>query len=196
MKRFFFGYGSLVHKGTHDHDNHAPARLQGWKRVWVATPARALPYLSVIRDDDSAIDGLIAEVPDQDWEALDQREAAYQRVPLGPELTHHMDDMPTGSLTVVYSVAPDEQQPVSEKNPILLSYLDVVVQGYFDVFGPAGVDHFFTTTYNWTGSYLDDRASPIYPRAQLCDTGLQAQTDARVKELGQARIMQADFPLW
>jgi len=196
MKRFFFGYGSLVHKGTHDHDNHAPARLTGWKRVWVATPARALPYLSVIRDEASAIDGLIAEVPDQDWAALDQREAAYQRVPLGTELTHQMEDMSADSLTVVYSVAPDEQQPVSAKNPILLSYLDVVVQGYFDVFGPAGVDHFFMTTFNWTGSYLDDRAAPIYPRAQLCDADLQAQTDACLKEMGQERIMQADFPLW
>lgn len=196
MKRFFFGYGSLVHKGTHDHANHAPARLRGWKRVWVATPARALPYLSVIRDDSSAIDGLIAEVPDQGWDALDQREAAYQRVPLGAELTHQMADMPTDSLTVVYSVSPDEQQPVSDKNPILLSYLDVVVQGYFDVFGAAGVDHFFSTTFNWTGSYLDDRAAPIYPRAQLCDPNLQAQTDTRLTAMGQTRVLQADFPLW
>ena len=196
MKRFFFGYGSLVHKGTHDHQNHAPARLQGWKRVWVATPARALPFLSVIRDEASAIDGLIAEVPDQDWAALDQREAAYQRLPLGAELSHDMKDMPPKNLTVVYSVAPDEQQPVSAKNPILLSYLDVVVQGYSDVFGPAGIDHFFATTHNWTGSFLDDRGAPIYPRAQLCDPALQADTDARLAAMGQTRVMPADFPLW
>jgi len=196
MKRFFFGYGSLVHKGTHDHNNHAPARLTGWTRTWVATPARALPYLSVIRSEGGAIDGLIAEVPDQDWSLLDEREAAYQRIAIGSDLSHKMTDVPDNSNIVVYSVSPDEQQPVTTQNPILLSYLDVVVQGYHDVFGKGGIDHFFNTTDGWTGSYLDDRIAPIYPRAQICDPRLQADTDARLDALKQKRVLRTDFPLW
>ena len=35
------------------------------------------------------------------------------------------------------------------KTPILLSYLDVVVQGYLAEFGEAGVARFFASTDGW-----------------------------------------------
>ena len=68
-------------------------------------------------------------------------------------------------------------------HPILLSYLDVVIQGYLRHFGPDGVARFVATTEGWNAPVLNDRAAPLYPRAQrltaaetgLVDTILQAQ---------------------
>ena len=48
----------------------------------------------------------------------------------------------------------------------MLSYIDVVVQGYLAEFGMTGVRHFFETTEGWHAPILNDRAAPIYLRAQ------------------------------
>ena len=74
MKRpYFFGYGSLVNRGTHDFDDAHPARLSGWRRIWRHTDLRPVAYLTVVPDASAEIDGLIAHVPDDDWAALDHR---------------------------------------------------------------------------------------------------------------------------
>lgn len=78
---YFFGYGSLVNRATHDFCNAQPAQLTGWRRVWRHTDLRPVAFLTVERDDQSTIDGLIAHVPRDDWAGLDQREWAYDRIP-------------------------------------------------------------------------------------------------------------------
>ena len=40
------------------------------------------------------------------------------------------------------------------------------MQGYLQLYGTAGVAHFFETTGGWDARVLDDRADPIYPRHQ------------------------------
>ena len=48
----------------------------------------------------------------------------------------------------------------------MLSYLDVVVQGYLRTFGPDGADRFFATTDGWDTPILNDRKAPRYSRHQ------------------------------
>ena len=143
-----FGYGSLVNRKTQSFGGERTT-LDGWHRVWVATAARPAAFLSVERFD-STIEGLSFPVPPQDLPDLDQREAQYDRVP------HD-----TG---VVYSVPARNQ--VERPCAILRSYLDVVLQGYLREFGQQGVARFITTTSGWEHGLYDDRAAPIYPRAQ------------------------------
>ncbi len=149
----FFGYGSLVNRRTHGYPGGIPTTVRGWRRVWRHTRLHPAPFLTATRDAGSAIDGLTAEVPMGDWEALDAREAGYLREPLpeGPSIYH----IPEG-----------HHAPPDALHPILLSYLDVVVQGYLTEFGEAGVARFFETTDGWDAPVRDDRAAPIYPRAQ------------------------------
>lgn len=154
----FFGYGSLVNLATHDYDNPRAASLRGWRRVWHGTHLREVTYLSVVRDDTTTLKGVIAGVPNDDWAALDAREAAYQRHDVS-----HLVDHPVP--TAVYQVRPEHVAP-KDAHPILLSYVDVVAQGYLRVFGESGVAHFFDTTDGWDAPILDDRADPIYPRHQ------------------------------
>ena len=48
--------------------------------------------------------------------------------------------------------------------PILLSYVEVVLAGYFSTFGTEGLQRFYDSTLGWDSYILDDRKSPIYPR--------------------------------
>jgi hypothetical protein len=165
---YFFGYGSLVNTKSHTYPDPRPARLKGWRRAWVATPRFGVVLLTGVPAPGHEIDGLIAKVPGADWQALDAREAGYRRV-AAHHATEH--DLPHSPEIAVYAVAPENHLPRGE-HMILLSYLDVVVQGFHEVFGADGVARFFDTTDNWDTPILDDRASPIYPRAQKL-TGVQ-----------------------
>ncbi|MEL6690215.1 MAG: gamma-glutamylcyclotransferase family protein [Pseudomonadota bacterium] len=143
-----FGYGSLVNRRTQSFGGEKTV-LEGWRRVWVATNARPAAFLSV-EPAEGSIEGLSFPVPADDLPDLDEREAQYDRIA-------HANG-------VVYSVPARNQ--ASRQCPILRSYLDVVLQGYLREFGQPGVARFMTTTSGWENGLYDDRAAPIYPRAQ------------------------------
>jgi hypothetical protein len=156
----FFGYGSLVNRATHGYAPCLRAQLHGWRRVWVHVAARPVAYLSVEPAADISIAGLVAPVPGGDWAALDAREYAYARHPV----TALAEGQPTEAQ--VYAVPLNHANPPTAQNPILLSYLDAVVQGFLREYGHAGVAAFFDTTRGWDAPIDDDRAAPRYPRAQ------------------------------
>lgn len=178
---YFFGYGSLVNTATHGYTDPRPARLVGWRRVWRQTAPRPVAFLSARPSKYSTIDGLIAAVPGADWEALDQREWAYRRHDITGAVDHDLPQRPEIS---VYSVPADSEAPPDVRHPVLLSYLDVVVQGYLRVFGTAGAKAFFATTDGWDAPVLNDRAAPRYPRAQSLSVAETAFVDAELARLG------------
>jgi len=182
---FFFGYGSLVNRATHAHDPAHPARITGWRRVWRHLPGRQFATLSVRPAPSETIDGLIAGVAAADWPALDQREALYERTEVTGAVDH---DGPEAARIQIYQVTRPEAEDT--RLPILLSYLDVVVQGYHQVFGCKGVDQFFATTDGWDGVILDDRTTPIYPRHQSLTPSERAMVDAAVTDL-PAQVQEA-----
>ena len=165
----FFGYGSLVNVGTHNYANPVQASLSGWRRIWRTTTFREAAFLSVERDPSSQIDGLIARVPGSDWSDLDAREAAYTRIDVTTALA-------TPHPTAIYRVHPDLVDTTA-KGGILLSYLDVVVQGYLHAFGPDGVARFFATTSGWDLPVINDRHAPRYPRHQHLTHGERSLVD-------------------
>jgi hypothetical protein len=170
----FFGYGSLVNLATHDYPGARPIAVRGWARAWRHTALRPVAFLTAVPDAGTVIDGVAAQVPGRDWRALDLREAAYVRaaLPDGPAIYHIPDGL---------------HGPATEAHPILLSYLDTVVQGYLRVFGAEGVDRFFATTRGWDAPIRDDRAAPLYPRAQLLAAEERALVDAKLAAVG-ARV--------
>ncbi len=160
---YFFGYGSLVNRATHDFADTRPARISGWRRRWRHSNLREVAYLTVISAPNHAIDGLIAAVPGGNWQALDQREHAYDRLDV---MDHHIrHDHPENITVQIYKTRDGEDAPPSTRHPILLSYIDTVVTGYLGVFGQEGAAHFFDTTDGWDAPVLDDRKDPVYLRA-------------------------------
>jgi len=180
----FFGYGSLVNRATHDHDPAAPAELTGWRRVWRHTSARPVAYLSVEPAEGVTIAGLVAAVPGDDWAALDAREHAYDRV-----------DLPAATLTAeagwarsVSLYAVREAGLPSTRHPVLLSYVDVVVQGFLQEFGASGAAAFFDTTAGWDAPILDDRAEPRYPRHRRLTGSERDMVDEGLARVGAGVI--------
>ena len=177
---YFFGYGSLVNSATHGFTGAQAAQLAGWRRVWRHTDLRPVAFLTVVPDAHACIEGLIAPVPNADWAALDQREAAYLRAPTAGQVRH---DLPHAPEIAVYTIPEGRHGAPDAARPILLSYLDVVVQGYLRAFGEDGVRRFFETTHGWDAPILDDRAAPRYPRHQRLSADERALTDSHLTRL-------------
>lgn len=176
---FFFGYGSLVNRLTHDHADAHPAVAHGWRRAWRRSPLRPAAYLTVVPDESAEIDGIVAAVPGGDWAALDAREGAYDRLPL-ERLTHRVERLVEAA---IYAIPADRHEAPSPASPILLSYLDIVVQGYLREFGQAGLTRFVETTDGWDAPVLNDRAAPRYPRSRALEPGEIAVVDALLVQL-------------
>lgn len=186
MTPHFFGYGSLVNTLTHDYPNPYKARLRGWRRMWRNTTLKELAILTIVQDPDCDIDGLIAQVPENDWSALDQREINYTRTALSSGTISH--DHPDQIEVQVYETRTDRDAPSGTRHPILMSYLDIVVQGYFREFGAQGVADFFATTSGWDAPVLNDRNAPQYPRYKTQTAQELALTDGHLATLGSQII--------
>ena len=175
--RGVFGYGSLMNAATHDYAGLAPARLAGWRRRWTHAETRPAAYLTAERAAGSAIEGAVALVPAIAWPALDAREAAYERHEVGGAIA------PASGRVVVYAVPEARRGPPTARHPVLLSYLDVVIQGAMALHGEGGAAAFFDTTAGW-GVVLDDRAAPRYPRAGALRPAERAAVDEGLARLG------------
>lgn len=180
---FVFGYGSLVNRATHGYTHVCRARLAGWRRAWRHTRLRKLAYLSVEPAPGAVLEGLIAAVPGQDWAALDDRERAYDRHAVGDGVEH---GAPQALDIRLYAVPDTHAAAPSVTHPILLSYVDVVVQGYLREYGEAGARRFFETTHGWDAPILNDRARPIYARHQTLKADERAFVDheLRLRDVG------------
>lgn len=169
----FFGFGSLVNCDTHDYPNPRKAALAGWRRIWMPLD-RDVVALSVMRDPDTTIAGLTADVPGADWHALDAREAGYTR--------HMIDIEGDPAQTWIYAV-PGPRKPIAPNHRILQSYLDVVLQGFLTHYGEDGVRAFFATTDGWDVPVEDDRTAPRYPRHQSIPASTRAFFDETRRNL-------------
>lgn len=166
---YFVGFGSLVNTATHVYGAEAPVRVPGWSRAWINNDTYDHAFLSVVPQPDVAIFGLLAKVPNGDWRELDIREAGYHRHPLQASdwaLEPVEGVVASSSLAAVNDVQMyihSSGSFASPDKPILHSYLETVLYGFYQVFGINGVENFIQTTTAWT-TIKDDRARPIYPR--------------------------------
>jgi cation transport regulator ChaC len=168
----YFGYGSLVNLGSLRTPYISAHRvtLTGWKRAWLARPKvegsfaieDGLAFLSVVASPGAQIDGLLITDHASSLASLDEREALYSRVDVDEkDLDHHDEPIVTDDRFLYVA---DEPAAHSEAK-ILRSYLDVVMQGYLQQFGKAGLARFMQTTLNFDCPILEDRDEPLYPRA-------------------------------
>ena len=184
-RAYFFGYGSLVNLATHHFSDAHPARARGWRRAWRHTHLRPVAFLTAVPDPACAIDGMIAHVPGDDWAALDEREHAYARVAACDAVDHALDHKPT---VAIYAIPHDAHGHPDAAHPVLLSYVDVVIQGYLRAYGEAGAQRFFDTTTGWDAPVMDDRAAPVYSRHQQLSAEERGFVDDALKRLNVTLI--------
>ena len=165
----FVGFGSLVNTATHVYQAETPVRIPGWSRAWINNDTYEHAFLSVVPQEDSTIFGLLARVPNGDWRELDIREAGYHRRPLASSewlVEQGVEDLmaqPGQHLDDVQMYVHSSGDYASAEKPILYSYLETVLLGFYEIFGERGVENFIETTIAWT-TINDDRSLPLYPR--------------------------------
>ncbi len=178
---FIFGYGSLVNRATHDYDTAHRATLRGWRRAWRHTTRREVAFLNVVPEPGHVLKGMVLGVPHVAPD-LDRREYAYSRADVTDVVEHPMAGRPRVNLFAI----PPGQDDGRNGHVLLLSYIDVVAQGYLHEFGDDGVQAFFETTEGWDAPVIDDRAAPRYPRAQPVDDTLAGLVDHWLAQVGAA----------
>ena len=191
----YFGFGSLVNRKTLPSDivTAIPATLNGWKRHWQYRPSQIfqseqlqdIALLSVHRDQNTSIEGLLVIDRLSNLPSLDKRERGYDRVQLNDaeldiknsDISRYLND------SVYVYVARSADYNPADKKPLRLlrSYLDVVMQGFHSEFEMSGVERFIETTKGFPMPILEDRDSPHYPRHQQLSSLEQKQFDVFLK---------------
>ena len=136
--------------------------------------------LSVVPGEDT-IEGLLVTFDDEVRPVVDAREYRYDALSceeLGPD-------------ALIFRAQSGVDRFGDAANPVHLSYVDVVVQGFLAEFGEAGVERFMATTDGWHVPILDDRAAPRYPRAQVLTQNERALTD-RMLRMVDATFLSTD----
>lgn len=186
---YVFGYGSLVNCNTHGYRAISTCRLAGWRRQWchwIDRPDRRAVSLTIVPMRGGFVDGIIALPATEQWGELDEREAGYSRVSVRDAIG---ECKPVTAGVVTYQSQSHKEG--SADYPIFQSYLDTVLEGFFQQFGEAGVDGFIETTDGWATPILRDRAAPRYPRA--CSlTDEQAARFDRALEKKRVRYLEIE----
>lgn len=191
-RHFLLGYGSLINgesrAKTGETGDVWPVKLHGFERHWsVMSLEYGMSSVAVIKVPNKACNGVLVEVPYDQFPLFDEREVGYRRTQIEPDqLSTYQDDaLPAGTYWVYH--ADDVIEPHQEC-PIALSYLDVILAGCLE-HGDAFAQDFLTLTKGWTSPLLNDRQAPRYPRVQpdvpteRLNTLLAPITTLSIKEL-------------
>jgi len=183
----YFGFGSLVNPATlrtrylATHD----ATLKGWRRVWQSRPDAMAPPIALLSARETGsqkIWGALIVDHKAHMQEVDEREAGYERVRLVCDAVKvsNREELPA-ELFVYSAMAPKLKQPPA---PLLQSYLDAVLQGFYNRYGEAGVAHFVETTDGFERDMICDRAKPHYPRAVTTNMAERNLYDRVLRQVG------------
>lgn len=177
-----FGYGSLVNKNTLSSDSTTAVsgRLHGWVRQWkhcvdttqyLKDAFGKVCVLTVDSSKDAELDGILLLDSHEKLEKYDKREIGYKRKRIDFE-TILIDPRCLAQDHVskecyVYVSEPQHHRWGNSEFPILRSYIDCVLAGFLEVYGREGIEKFIDSTEGWDAPILNDRATPIYPRAVI-----------------------------
>lgn len=184
-----FGYGSLVNAATLPAGARSiPGRLSGYRRAWRiagTTPFGPACGLTVEPCEDTVLNGALVVLPKSELPSLDEREWRYDRHPLDlADFAPETDDDPIPDETIIYQVKPIHRRWGDAEHPLVQSYIDCVLRGYFERWGVLGVRHFVETTAGWHIPIRRDRAEPRYRRAVRITAEEEALFDRILQDAG------------
>lgn len=186
----YFGYGSLVNADTIPAGTEVtPGRLKGWKREWrvCGTGENGLGRcaLTVREDPGCEIRGVAVREPLSGLAALQAREKRYEMVEgIGSVFRCDAAGRPGSEGLFLFRASAPHYRWGTQTHPILQSYLDCVLAGYFRLWGEEGIDHFIETTDGWQVPVLADRHAPHYVRSVVLTAELADLIDGKLRSLG------------
>lgn len=168
-RHFILGYGSLINgesRAKTGETGHVwPVKLHGFERHWsVMSDEFGMSSVAVIQAPKQSSNGVLVEVPFDQFPLFDERERGYQRARIQANQlsTYQTTSLPEGTYWVYYT---DGIVEPNQDCPITLSYLDVILSGCLE-HGDVFTEDFLTLTKGWSSPLLNDRKTPRYPRVQ------------------------------
>ena len=163
----YFGFGSLVNRNTlrTSYVDLVQASLKGYSRHWQSktkTLEEQVALLSIHPDQTCEIYGMIVLDKLENLPLVDAREQGYSRHRLNRDQL--LIDSDAAMPNDIYVYIANEPEGESDEGALLQSYLDAVMQGFFNEYGDEGVRHFMDTTKGFDRKLIRDRQSPKYPR--------------------------------
>lgn len=181
-----FAYGSLLNKATWSFNAEIElVRVSGWVRQWrqiVQTEKGKICALTITPDTKSTIDGILLAADTQTVNNLIKREVGYNKTEILSSNIFNINNKHSfnNEHFITFVASTQTSAWATKTAPILLSYIDVVAKGYFDLFGLEGVINFFNTTQGWNLPILNDRDQPLYPRALQLNAELLELVDQQI----------------
>ncbi len=186
----YFGYGSLVNSATIPPETQiTPGTLHGWVREWRvcgADPAgKGRCALTVREAPGTDILGVMAQEPFSRLDELEARERRYEKVSaIGGAFRCDAENRPGPVSLFLFRAAPEFYRWGNARHPILQSYLDCVLVGFYRIWGEVGIDHFLATTRGWHVPILRDREAALYPRSVKLQPETARLIDDKLQEIG------------
>jgi len=180
--RICFGYGSLVNRNTQPFVNLGHAEIIGWQRSWthqIDTPSGGVSSLTIVPAKGISIQGLVFKVEPHQIPSLNERETGYN-----VEKISESQISSQSPIQDVHTYISAKNLNGDASHPILQSYLDTVLLGFFTEFGQVGVQRFLETTVGWETPILTDRKTPRYPRTTPIETEIAQSFDDALNEIG------------
>lgn len=176
-KHYIFGYGSLISSSsrriTGIAGDSVAVRVNGLERTWVGWKGTDMRAVAARPVTDACSNGVLFEVPESELFKFDERETHYVRTQLDLsqiDYVHGNQSLITAQCNVWVYLYDHQGRGLSDE-PIVQSYLDVILLGCQEI-TPTFAIEFIEQTLNWD-VWHDDRAKPVYPRAQLHDAAHQ-----------------------
>lgn len=178
MENFIFTYGSLVNPKTWPFKSkYYRVELKDWCRKWgaiVNTKYGMFLALTISPMKGYKIKGLLLKKDNKLDNYLAQREEAYQNLSLDKtKIVNFNNNSLFQEIDQVYyyrSKAEISVQYNTSKNySIQQTYIDVVADGYYNLFGEEGLQDLVYNTIGWKVPITNDRDNPLYPRALNLD---------------------------
>jgi len=194
----YFGYGSLVNIDTISAGAEVtPGKLSGWLREWRVCgrgeDGQGRCALSVREAPGAEIWGVMAREPRTRLPDLERREKRYVKVEsIGVAFRCEAQQQQGPEDLFLFKAAPEHRRWGCETNPILQSYLDCVLAGYYRTWGEIGINHFLDTTEGWHVPVLQDRHQPHYPRPVSLAPDLADLVDNKLKGHGISIMRSGD----
>lgn len=170
MVQYIFGYGSLICKSSRNKTTSSgkayPVVIKGIQRSWsLVVPKMYLTALGATCNKNSFCNGVIFEVTKKELKEFDKRESQgdYSRIKLDKkEIKFYKTGIKLNG--EIYAYVANNPQKASKSNPLIQSYIDVVLTGCLEI-SLQFAKEFINTTKGWSRHWIDDRLNPRYPRA-------------------------------
>ena len=164
---YIFGYGSLINSNSRSitgiTGEGIPVRINKIKRSWCAT-SKANPMASVGIESDinCSCNGVLFPIDQKELSKFDARETGYYREFLPKSQINFLsEDILIGEDVWIY-FAKQTNHPCPNQ-PIVQSYVDVIIEGCLEISLDFTAE-FLKTTTGWEYTWIDDRLFPKYPR--------------------------------